>query len=171
MLTLMLPATDDQPEVVLHLEHSLVSLSKWESKHEKPFFSTEQISPEENIAYVEDMLLGSPPDGDWISRLSVEHFTTITNYINSKQTATWFRRQENAPKPREIVTSELVYYWMISFNIPFAPCETWHFNRLMTLIEICGVKQTKPKKMSRQALAEEMRRLNAERRERLGTTG
>lgn len=170
MLDLMLPATDDEPQVVLHLEHSLVSISKWESEHKVPFFGREQMEKSETVSYVSKMLLDPPPYGNLEARLRTENFVAVTNYINRSQTATWFR-EEPPSRVRPVVTSELVYYWMIDFGIPFVPTETWHFSRLMTLVQICGNKRTKPKKMSRQAQAEEMRRINAERRSELGTTG
>lgn len=175
MLKIVLPAitTGDtiQPEKTLELEHSLVSMSKWESLHTVPFYKKDGLSPLETVSYIQLMLVGEPPSNNWIERLSEADFKTITDYINSKQTATWFREDPNAPGPREIVTNELIYFWMISFKIPFEPCQNWHVNRLMTLIKICGIKQTKDKPMSRQAQAEEYRRLNEQRRRDLGTNG
>lgn len=159
------------PEIELHLEHSLVSLSKWEQIHEKAFFSQDQMTQEETASYIEQMVIGEIPAGNWITRFETEHFLAVTNYINRKSTATWFREDSKQKGPSEVITNELIYYWMIGFQIPFDPCETWHVNRLMTLIKICGIKQTKPKKMSRQAQAEEYRRLNAARRQQLGTSG
>ena len=85
-------------------------------------------------------------------------------------TATWFSDQPGAPASREVITSELIYYWMTVFNIPFE-CETWHLNRLFTLIRICNIKQAKPKKMSRAEIAARNRELNAQRKEQLGTKG
>lgn len=171
MLTIILPATEDLPAIKLELEHSLVSLSKWESIHEKAFFGREDKDHDDTVSYIEQMILGSLPEEDWQSRLKAEDYKAITEYINSKQSATWFREEPEPRGPREIVTAELIYYWMINFQIPFRPCETWHLNRLMTLIKIAGIKQTKPKKMSRQAYSAEIRRLNEQRREQLGSTG
>jgi hypothetical protein len=171
VLTIILPQTDDLPQIVLNLEHSLASVSKWESECEKAFFGREQKTHEETIVYIKDMVLDEIPPEGWITRLKPEDYEQITTYINSKQSATWFREDANQRPSREIVTSELVYYWMTQFNIPFQPCETWHLNRLMTLIKICGIKQTKPKPMSRQQQAEEYRRLNAQRRQQIGTSG
>lgn len=171
MLTIILEPTDDLPKVVLNLEHSLVSVSKWESSCQKPFFGREQMSHDETVAYIDKMLLGeSPPEG-WLKRLKAENYTEITDYINSTQSATWFREEPNQRPSREIITSELVYYWMTQFNIPFDPCEYWHLNRLMTLVKICGIKQSKPKPMSKQAQMEQYRQLNAQRRQQLGTSG
>lgn len=170
MLTLMLAATDNEPEIVLNLEHSLVSLSKWEAEQRKSFFHQEEITHEGTLSYIRAMLLHDEPAGDWTNRLEVEHYKIITEYINTNFTATWFRQDPKSP-PREVVTTELIYYWMIQLQIPFQPCETWHFSRLSTLIEVCGRKQSKPKKMSPDALRAQMSQLNAERREKLGTAG
>jgi hypothetical protein len=171
MLTITLPATEELPELKLNLEHSLVSLSKWESIHEKAFFGREPMDHELTVSYIQQMVLDFSPEEDWISRLEQEDYDKITDYLNSKQSATWFREEGPTRGPREIITAELIYYWMIGFQIPFKPCEDWHINRLMTLIKICGIKQTKPKKMSRQAQAAEYRRLNQQRREQLGSAG
>lgn len=171
MLTLMLPAIDDIPAVEVHLEHSLASLSKWESKSEKAFFHKDGLTPEQTIEYIKTMALDPDLPENWIDRLSVEDFTAINTYINSRQSATWFREEPEPPGRREVVTAEIIYYWMISFNIPFQPCEDWHLNKLLSLVKVCGVKQTKPKKMSATARAQQFAALNAKRRQELGTTG
>lgn len=171
MLTIMLPPSDGLEAVELSFEHSLVSLSKWESKHEKPFFNRDGLSAEESISYIEMMLLSLPPCVDWIELLSAPQLEQIMTYIHSKQSATWFRDNQSERPSREVVTSELVYHWMITFNIPFEPCQNWHLNRLMTLIKICGIKQTKPRKMSEKQQLEEYRRLNEQRRKELGSSG
>lgn len=154
----------------LQLEHSLVSLSKWESIHEKPFLGADTKSPEEILSYVQCMILSEDPPEENLVKLSQENFDQINTYIEAKMTATWFSDAPGAPKSREIVTAELVYYWMTVFQIPFE-CETWHLNRLFTLIRICNVKQGKPKKMSRAEIAARNRELNAQRKAQLGTTG
>lgn len=173
MLTLMLPEIDGHDAVEVELEHSLVSLSKWEAKHQKAFFghARETKTEAEMADYFNNMVV-SPKSfkEDIVSRLSEQQVAEIGEYINSKQSATWFNEDPNQRKSTEVVTSELVYYWMISFQIPFE-CENWHFNRLMTLIRICGIKQTKPKRMSKTAQMEQYARLNAERRRKLGTSG
>lgn len=171
MLTIVLPATDDSDAVELQLEHSLVSLSKWESIHEKAFYGREEKTEDEMIDYVNQMIVGGKPPENFVDRLSQENTTAIMDYINSKQTATWFREDKSTKGSAEVITNELIYYWMISFQIPFDPCQNWHINRLMTLIKICGIKQTKPKKMSKQEQAEQYRMLNAQRRAKLGTAG
>lgn len=171
MLAIVLPATDQFESLELDLEHSLISLSKWESKYEKPFFSSNGLAPEELMDYISMMIVGDRPPKNLRHRITSDQIMLISDYISSKQTATWFREEQNSKKTSEAVTSELIYYWLVQFNIDFYPTETWHINRLMTLVKICGIKQTPPKKMSKSEQAEHMRRLNAQRREQLGTKG
>jgi hypothetical protein len=159
-----------QGGVELQLEHSLVSLSKWEAIHEKAFLGSNDKSSEEVLSYVECMLLTPNPPEEILHQLSQENVQEINEYIDRKMTATWFSEQPGTPKSREIITAELIYYWMTVFSIPFE-CETWHLNRLFTLIRICNVKQAKPKKMSRAEVARRNRELNEQRKAQLGTKG
>jgi hypothetical protein len=180
MLTIMVGAVDSYDETTgqfgtqggfeLQLEHSLVSLSKWESEFEKPFLGKTEKTPEETLAYIGYMVLTPNPPEDFLHKLSQDNLETINVYIERKMTATWFSEQPGSPGSREVITSELVYYWMTVFDIPFE-CETWHLNRLFTLIRICNVKQAKPKKMSRAEIAARNRELNAQRKAQLGTRG
>ena len=156
-------------DIVLKLEHSLVSLSKWESIHEKPFLSKEEKTEEEILSYVECMVLdGNPPEG-WIERLQESNLETIRVHIEAKQTATWFSDTNSAPS-REIITAEIIYYWMISMQVPME-CENWHLNRLFTLLRVISNKNSPAKKMSRSEIAARNRELNAQRRAQLGTKG
>jgi hypothetical protein len=159
-----------QGGTLLELEHSLVSLSKWESIYEKPFLGNESKSTEEIIAYVKCMSVSSKVPEEIFQQLSEANFEEIHKYIDAKMTATWFSDQPGAPKSREVITAEVIYYWMTVFNIPFE-CEHWHLNRLFTLIRICNIKQSKPEKMSRAEIARRNRELNAQRKAQLGTTG
>jgi hypothetical protein len=153
----------------LELEHSLVSLSKWESIFEAPFLGPDKKSTEEVMAYVEAMLLTPNVPKESIYRLSQENFDEINKYIDAKMTATWFN-DKSAAKSNETITAELIYYWMISFNIPFE-CQYWHLNRLFTLIKVFNVKNSPQKKMSKRDIAVKNRELNAQRRAQLGTKG
>lgn len=159
-----------QGDVVLDLEHSLVSLSKWESKFNKPFLSTETKTQVETYGYIEAMILTpNYPKNFWM-HLSSDNLTQINEYIEAAQSATTFGQMPERKGRGETITSELIYYWMITFNIP-SEYQHWHLNRLFALIRICNVKQSKPKKMSRSEVAMRNRELNAQRRAQHGTKG
>lgn len=180
MLTITVGATDVYDEETgtfgtqggekLRLEHSLVSLSKWESKHEKPFLGKESKTGEELLDYIRCMAVDETPPEELLQRLSEDNLSEINAYIDKKMTATWFSEIQPQTRNSETITSELVYYWMTVFNIPFE-CEHWHLNRLFTLIRICNIKQQKPKKMSRSEIAARNRELNAKRKAQMGTKG
>jgi hypothetical protein len=180
MLTIVVPGVEmfeeksqefiTQNDVTLELEHSLVSLSKWEQIYEKPFLGKDEKSTEEVLGYVMAMTLTPNIPEEIFLKLSEGNLNKINEYIDAKMTATWFHEPPGAPASRDVITSELIYYWMITFQIPFA-CEDWHLNRLFTLIRVCNLKQAKPKKMSRAEIAARNRELNAQRRAQLGTKG
>lgn len=179
MLRITIPETEFYDETkeefitykaqVLQLEHSLVSISKWESHWNKPFLSEKDKTFEELLDYVKCMTITQNVSDDVYRRLTRQNVDEINTYIESPMTATTFSDRKESPN-REIITSEIIYYWMVTFNIPFE-CQKWHLNRLLTLIKVCNIKMNPPKKMGRQELAQRNRELNAARKARLNTKG
>ena len=158
------------PEQTIKLEHSLVSLSKWESKWCKPFLSKEDKSYEETIDYIKCMTLTQNVNPIVYGLIDRDSMKQITKYIEASMTATTFYDDKKSKYSREIVTAELIYYWMISLQIPFE-CQKWHLNRLLTLIKVCSIKNEPPKKMSTRDVMSRNAALNAARRKRLNTKG
>lgn len=156
--------------IELELEHSLVSLSKWESITKKPFLGREEKTNEELMLYVKAMIISPIYPPDIMSKFSQKDIDAVKAYIESSESATTFGDMPAAKGPGEKITSELIYYWMVAFNIPFE-CERWHLHRLFSLIRICNLKNSKPKKMTRAELAARNRRLNDERRKKYQTNG
>lgn len=152
----------------LLLEHSLVSISKWESKWKKSFLSNNKKTLEETIDYIKCMTLTSNVDDLIYNYLSNENIKLINEYISDSMTATKFYIEESTNNKKETITSELIYYWMISYNIPIE-CEKWHINRLLTLIRIFSIKNTPPKKINKKEIMSRNAALNAARRKKLNT--
>ena len=158
------------PETVLHLEHSLVSISKWEAKWHKTFLANNEKSDEEKLDYIRCMTLNRSVNENVYLGLSKENVDAINAYIENPMTATVLRRSEDVRPARDKTTSELIYYWMITLNIPFE-CQKWHINRLLTLIEVCSRKNA-PKKNNKGLKNTAARnKLNAARRAKLGSKG
>lgn len=179
MLTIIIPETEcfnnktqefvNFKQQKLQLEHSLVSISKWESKYHKPFLSSKKTI-EETIDYIRCMNMTQNVNEDVFYNLTSENINDINNYIDDTMTATTFSNDNSKGTNREIITSELIYYWMISFNIPME-CQKWHLNRLLTLIRVCSIKNTPPKKMSKREIMSRNAALNAARRKKYNTNG
>jgi len=157
-------------EQTIQLEHSLVSLSKWESKWHKPFLGKDEKTFEETIDYVRCMTITQNVDPNAYSFLSNENIEEINNYIVDPMTATTFFEEKTGGGKKEIITSEVFYYYMIALNIPFE-CQKWHLNRLMTLIKVCDIKSQPPKKMGKKATINHYAALNAARRKQLNSKG
>lgn len=155
---------------ILRLEHSLVSLSKWESKWCKPFLTNKAKTTEESIDYIKCMTISQNVKPEVYACITKEQMKEIWNYVDAPMTATTFSKKENKSFSREQITAELIYYWMISLNIPFE-CQKWHLNRLMTLIKVCNVKNQPTKKMGKQELMSRNRALNAARRKQMHSKG
>lgn len=153
----------------LALEHSLVSISKWESKWKKPFLGHEEKTLEQSIDYIRCMTLTQNVDPQIYYCITNENVKEVSDYINDPMTATWFSNQRKGGG-REVVTSEIIYYWMIALNIPFE-CQKWHLNRLLTLIQVCNEKNAPVRKMSKRDILSRNRSLNAARRAKLHTKG
>lgn len=157
------------PAVEIQLEHSLVSLSKWESKWETPFLGKDSKTTEQTYDYIKAMCLSPEVPDETIERLPSDAINQVSEYIEAKMTATWFNDRKTAPS-REVITAEVIYYWMISMNIPME-CQHWHLNRLLTLIKVCGQKNSPQKKMGRNEILARNRALNEQRKANLNTTG
>ena len=156
-------------DFILNFEHSLVSLSKWESEFEKPFLDEKPKTTEELLSYIKYMILNEYDD-DILNNLNDKHFKQINSYIEAKKSATTFGITPKKIGRSETITSELIYFWMVTFNIPFE-CETWHLNRLFSLIRICNLKNSKPTKSSKNEIYSRNRELNAQRKAELNSTG
>ena len=154
----------------LQLEHSLISLSKWESKWCKSFLSNPDKNLEETIDYIRCMTLNNNVDPNVYLFLTNENIKEINDYIAAPMTATYFSEDKTGRKNNEIITSELIYYWMIAQNIP-VDFQKWHLNRLLTLIRVCNIKNSPPKKHSKRELMSRNAALNAARRKQFNTKG
>lgn len=157
-------------EQTLMLEHSLLSISKWESKWGKPYISDKPKTVQETVDYIKCMTINKNVDPYVYNNISNETIKQISDYINAPMTATWFSKEAKAKKSSEAITSELIYYWMVAHQIPFE-CEKWHLNRLLTLIKVCNIKNQPEKKMSRSAILAQNKALNDARRKKLHTRG
>lgn len=180
MLQITIPATEQFNEETnefvttkaqtLQLEHSLISLSKWESKWCKSFIDSKNKTNEETLDYVRCMTLTSNVKPEVYQCLTQQNIEDINAYIDAPMTATVFNDMGDKGGKKDVITSELIYYWMIANNIPFE-CEKWHLNRLITLIRVCNIKNTPPKKMSKRDIMSRNAALNAARRQQMNSRG
>lgn len=180
MLQITIPATElwDEAkgefiyvkEQTLQLEHSLVSISKWESKWHKAFLGKQEKTNEETLDYIRCMTITQNVDPLTYYRLTRENIRQINEYISSPMSATVITHTEPTKPNREVVTSELIYYWMLTLNIPLE-CQKWHLSRLFKLIDVCNVKNGPQKKMTRAEIMKQNAKINAARRQKLKTKG
>lgn len=161
---------NSKKEQVLQLEHSLVSLSKWESKWKKPFLGKEDKTTEETRDYIKCMTLTQNVNPEVYTRIPISIVNRISDYIEDPMTATTFSFPSQNKTNREVVTAEILYYYMIALNIPFE-CQKWHLNRLLTLINVCSIKNQPATKMSRKEIVNRNKALNEQRRQALKTKG
>lgn len=177
MLTIVIPETEFYDEIKnefkvvkeqkLVLEHSLVSLSKWESKWHKPFLGKQPKTYEETIDYIRCMTVNSV-DPMVYQGITSANILQINQYIEDPMTATTIKDQKKGKE--EIITAEIIYYWMVALNIPFE-CQKWHLNKLLTLINVVNIKNKPAKKMSKKDVMSRNASLNAARRKALHTKG
>lgn len=161
------------PEVTLDLEHSLISISKWEMKYQKPFLDKGEKTAEEMLYYIKCMTINKVKDESCYERLSNANVQMIKDYIENPMTATRITKAPEGKKTKSTggkVTSELVYWWLVQLQIPFE-VEKWHFNRLMMLIDVGGEKSKKPKKVPRKQNMRNQAALNRARRKASGSSG
>lgn len=161
--------------VTIEMEHSLFTISKWEMKYKKPFIEKKEAktkTEEEVKDYVKMMIINMDEKDitdDIVNTLFTKHSHKINEFINDNMTATTFRNEKKGHSS-EIITSELIYYWMILNEIP-VEFEHWHLSRLLTLIRICNIKNSPPKKRSARDIMSENNRINAARRAKYGSKG
>lgn len=155
---------------VLEMEHSLASLSKWEGFFKKPFLSREEKTGEEVLWYIMAMTRTPNVPPEIYANLSKKNIDEIEVYIQEKMTATTFHEWDNSRRSRDVITAEIIYYMMASYNIPFE-CEHWHLSRLLTLIRVFNQKNSSQTKMSKTKAAQHQRELNAQRRAKYKTSG
>ena len=178
MLHITVPATElfdestqefiTTKEHKLTLEHSLVSLSKWEAMYCKPFLSKDEKTFEESIDYIKCMCTTQNIDDSIFKLLTTDNISEINAYIEAPMTATWYKRESSSQG--RVVTSELIYYWMITLNIPFE-CQKWHLNRLLTLINVCNLENQPKKKMNKKELYSRNAEINAARKAKMNSKG
>ena len=157
-------------EQTLLLEHSLVSVAKWEAQKQKPFLSEKNMSVEDSIDYIRCMTITQNVDPLVYKGVTRDILKKVDEYIRNPMTATWFGGDKDDKKSKKVITSEIIYYWMIAHNIPYK-YEKWHLNRLLTLIRICNIENAPKQKMSQKDTLKRNKALNDARRKGLKTRG
>ena len=158
------------PEQVLNLEHSLLSLKKWESKWKVPFLGSSEKTFEQSIDYVRCMTLNKNVDPKVYYGITPELYKQINDYIEDPMTATTFSKEEGRGFNKTIITAEIIYFWIVSFRIPFE-VQKWHLNSLLALVHVCEIKNSPKKKMKKKDIYSQNRALNEARRKSTGSRG
>lgn len=179
MLTLFIPKSERFDEATqqfvddgwtVEMEHSLVSLSKWESFFKKPFISKDEKTSEESLWYIKAMVISPGIPEEAFNYMTQSNVNAINAYVSDSMTATTIAELPGQKQNTEKITNELIYYWMSVLGVPIA-CETWHLSRLLTFIKVCNAKNTPAKKMPKNEALRRQRELNAQRRAQFGTSG
>lgn len=180
MLSIIIPAFEcfdektntflNFPDTPIQLEHSLVSISKWEEKWHKPFLDKKPKTVQESIDYIRCMTLSKNVDPNVFIGITDENIDQINAYMEDPMTATWFNQKDKEKPSREVITAEIIYYWMIAMNIP-PEYQKWHINKLLTLIRVCNIKNAPPKKTNRADSLAERRALNEARKAKMHSKG
>lgn len=185
MLEIIVPAVTDAfdpsteefintKETKLQLEHSLISLKKWEQKYNKPFLNNKEKTYEETIDYIKCMTLNKGVEPDVYRVIGADLIRKVIEYIEAPMTATWFNEEELKKvligRNGEVITAEIIYYWMVTLNIP-VEFEKWHLNQLITLVKVINVKNSKQKKVDKREAARMRAKLNAQRRAKMHSKG
>jgi hypothetical protein len=154
---------------LINLEHSLISVAKWEAHWKKPYLPSWSApgmqGPVEELDYIRCMIIGKFEE-HIPALIQQNHLAEVRAYMLDSHTASVSHRIGKSETSKKTVTSELIYFWMIKFGIPFE-CEKWHFNRLLSLIDVCNLKEAElsgKNKMSAQESAEWRNQLNKKRR-------
>ena len=159
------------PPDTVYLEHSLFTMSRWEAKYHEAFLTDKPKSRESILDYTTMMIVDEKHiPYNFINRLTDEHVNLIVSYIQNPSTATFINSPNTGRPNRETVTTELIYFWMVQWKIPFE-AQHWHINRLLMLVQICGVKNSKPKKENMSSRLSRQAALNAKRRKAMNTSG
>ena len=159
------------PYITIEMEHTLVTISKWESKWRKAFLSKREKTSEEWIDYFKTMIVTPNINDNICDYMTEQNITDINNYIESPMSATYIQADDTGAPNKDVVTSELIYYWMTAHNIPFEECQHWHLNRLLTLIRVCNEKNAPPDKKRRKPNIEKRRAMNEARKKQFNSKG
>lgn len=162
----------------LHLEHSLLSISKWEAEWEIPFLNTDKTS-EQSLSYIKCCVLDDDFDELLLNTLSDKNILDFNAYLSKGMTAKKIidlrsslsqKRKSRRPASQKALTSEDIYYSMIQFHV-WKECEEWPLQRLLSLLQLCSLKSNSTGEMSKSDQAKFYREENARRKAKYHTNG